>query len=263
MGWLTSQSVWVLVVGCLVVAIALGFASRALALRLIPADERHEAHSVAAALMTAFAAAFVLLTALTLANEITALSSAQNIVSTEAASASSLAWASTNPGVSATPIQAVLRDYLVATRTYEWHGDPAANGDDVQTGNAIAALERTVRNEAARPEVGTPTSNELLTNLDALTNQRRLRLAAASRSLPDFYALLVVVTGLALIVNTAVVGTRGSLRTALVTLSLTVVIALSLALLFALATPWRGAITVSGHPIDTVIRDLNTRYFTR
>jgi hypothetical protein len=263
MGWLTSQSVWVLVTGCLVIAIALGFASRVLALRLIPADERHEAHSVAAALMTAFAAAFVLLTALTLANEITALSSAQNIVSTEAASASSLAWSSTNPGVAAQPIQVALRDYLVVTRKYEWQGVEAADGNDVQTDQTIAALERIVRSEAARPAVGAPTSNELLTNLDALTSQRRLRLAAASRSLPDFYAVLVIVTGLALIVNTAVVGTRGSLRAALVTLSLTVVIALSLALLFALATPWRGSITVSGLPIDTVIRDLNTGYFTR
>ncbi len=63
--------------------------------------------------------------------------------------------------------------------------------------------------------------------------------------------------------NTSVVGTRGGLRAALVTTSLTVVIALSVALLFALATPWRGAIQVSGHPIDAVINDLNTNYFHR
>jgi hypothetical protein len=97
--------------------------------------------------------------------------------------------------------------------------------------------------------------------LDGLTSQRRLRLAAAGHSIPDFYAVLVVVTGLALIVNTSLVATRGGLRTALVTASLTVVIALSVALLFALATPWRGAIHVSGQPLDSVVRDLNTNYF--
>jgi hypothetical protein len=122
-------------------------------------------------------------------------------------------------------------------------------------------LERIVRNQSARPDVGAPTSNELLTNLDVMTTQRRLRLAAASRSLPDFYAVLVVVTGFALIVNTSVVGTRGAKHAALVTVILTVVIALSVALLFALATPWRGAIQVSGHPIDSVIADLKTGYF--
>ena len=31
--------------------------------------------------------------------------------------------------------------------------------------------------------------------------------------------------------------------------------------LFALGTPWRGPITVSGQPIDAVVRDLNTGYF--
>jgi hypothetical protein len=39
------------------------------------------------------------------------------------------------------------------------------------------------------------------------------------------------------------------------------VIGLSLALLFALGTPWRGPISVSGQPIDAVARDLNTGYF--
>jgi hypothetical protein len=33
--------------------------------------------------------------------------------------------------------------------------------------------------------------------------------------------------------------------------------------LFALGAPWRGSITVSGHPIDAVARDLHTGYFQR
>lgn len=263
MVWLTSRPVWVLVVGCLVIGIAVALVSRLLAIKFIPEEEREDAHGIAAALMTAFAAAFVLLTALTLANEVTALSSAQNIVSTEAADASTLAWSATNPGVDTVAIQTALHNYLLATRTHEWQGAASANGDDLTTAKALAVLERAVRGQAARPVVGIPTSTELLTNLDGLTSQRRLRLAAASHSLPDFYAVLVVVTGLALIVNTSVVGTRGGRRTAIVTASLTVVIALSVALLFSLATPWRGAIPVSGHPIDSVIHDLSTNYFQR
>jgi hypothetical protein len=34
-----------------------------------------------------------------------------------------------------------------------------------------------------------------------------------------------------------------------------------MALLFALGTPWRGPIVVSGHPLDAVIRDLANGYF--
>ncbi|HXB37464.1 MAG TPA: hypothetical protein VNU75_07145 [Acidimicrobiales bacterium] len=261
MVWLTSQSVWLLVIGCLVIAAAVALGSRLLALRLLPPKDREEAHSIAAALMTAFAAAFALLTALSLANEVTSLSSAQTTVSTEAAAAAALAWSSTNPGVHTAPVQTALRNYLVATRTFEWHGAASANGDDPQTDNALAALERTVRGQAARPVLGTATSMELLTNVDALTNQRRIRLADASHSIPDFYVVLVVVVGLALIVNTSVVGIRGGVRASLVTISLSIVIALSIALLLSLATPWRGAIQVSGHPIDSVITDLNTNYF--
>jgi lipid-A-disaccharide synthase-like uncharacterized protein len=92
MVWLTSQSVWLLVVGCLSIAIAVAFGSRYLVLWILPEREREEAHSIAAALMTAFAAAFALLTALTLANEVSSLSSAQTTVSSEAAAASTLAW---------------------------------------------------------------------------------------------------------------------------------------------------------------------------
>jgi Kef-type K+ transport system membrane component KefB len=130
MYWLTSQSVWVLVPGCLAIALAVAFVSRYLALWLIPKEEQAEAHAIASALMTAFAAAFVLLTALTLANEVTSLSNAQNIVSSEAADASVLAWSSTNPGVQGQPVQQALHDNLVATRSHEWHGQAAANGDD-------------------------------------------------------------------------------------------------------------------------------------
>ena len=45
--------------------------------------------------------------------------------------------------------------------------------------------------------------------------------------------------------------------------SLTVVVALSLALLCALTGPFRGALAVSGGPIDAVIEDLRTGFFTR
>jgi hypothetical protein len=261
MAWLTSRPIWVLVIGFLAIALLVGLGSRALALALIPHTEREESHAVAAALMTAFAAAFVLLTALTLANEATSLSSAQTIVSTEAADASSLAWASTNPGINSEAVQVALRNYLEATRTFEWQGSDSASGDDPVTDNALASLQRVVRVQSARPAVATASSSEILTSLDALTTQRRLRLAAASRSLPGLYAVLVIVTGLALILNTSLVGIRGRMRATVATASLVVVIALSVALLFALATPWQGAIKVSGHPIDAVITDLNTGYF--
>ena len=262
MAWLTSQSVWVLLVGCLGV-FSLMAAGSCIAVRaFIPPHDRDAAHAIAAALMTAFAAAFAILAGLTLSDEAGYLTSAQAIVSNEAADASRLAWAATSPGVDTAEVHSALLGYLQATRTYEWHGNNAASGDDARTDRALANLERVVRAQAALPSVGTPASNELLASLDAVTSDRRARLAAAARQLPGLYVITLFVIGAALILNASVLAMRTRLRGALSVGALAVVAGLTMALLFALGTPWRGPIVVSGQPLDGVIHDLRTGYFT-
>ncbi|MBV9093751.1 MAG: hypothetical protein JO132_07735 [Streptosporangiaceae bacterium] len=263
MVWLTSLPAAVLIIGGLAAALLFAIGAR-LALRvLIPATQRDSVYSIADPLMTAFAGLFALMMALTLASEAQLLASAQGIVSNEAADAARLAWAATSPGVNPAPIQSALLGYLRATRAYEWQGDNAADGDDPATSHALAGLERVVRAQAARPGVTTPTSSELLTSVDALTDDRRARLAAASRQLPVFYVVVLVVAGAASITNATALALRSGWRNTFSVGGLAVVIGLSIALLFALGTPWRGSITVSGQPIDAVVQDLNTGYFQR
>jgi hypothetical protein len=213
--------------------------------------------------MSPLGAAFAILAALTLANEAGYLSSAQGIVSSEAADASRLAWAATMPGVRRAPIQSGLRIYLGVTRLNEWRGANAADGEDSPTLRALAHLERVVRAQAARPDLGTPISSELLAALDSLTNDRRARLAAASREPPTFYVITLAVSGLALIAGAAAVTIRAGRRVAFLIGGLTVVVGLSMALILVLGNPWRGTTFVSGHPIDVVIHDLGTGYFRR
>jgi len=261
MTWLTSLPAAVLVVSGLALALLVAIAGRLAVRALIPAAEREGAHAVAAPLMPALGAVFALLMGLTLASEASFLASAQGIVSNEAADASRLAWAATSPGVDSAPIQSALLGYLRATRAYEWQGSNAAEGNDLATVRAIANLESAVRTQAARPALGTPTSTELLAALDALTNDRRARLAAASHQLPVLYVVVLAVSGAALIVNAAALTLRSGWRAALLVGGLSAVVGLALALLFALGTPWRGPITVSGQPIDNVVQDLNAGYF--
>ena len=263
MVWLTSQSVAVLIVGCLTAAALVAVGSRCIVSALVPSSQREESQAIAAPLMPALGAAFAILVALTLANEAGYLSSAQTIVSNEAADASRLAWASTMHGVHPHPIQTALRTYLLAARANEWHGANAAEGEDRPTIRAVSRLERVVRAEAAQPEIGTPASTELLSALDSLTTDRRSRVAAASREPPAFYVLTLAVSGLALIAGAAAITIRARPRAALLIGGLTVVVGLSLALILALANPWRGTSFVSGHPVDTVIHDLGTGYFRR
>ena len=91
-----------------------------------------------------------------------------------------------------------------------------------------------MRTEAARSELGTPASTELLASLDALTGAGGNAVAAASRQIPMLYVVTLVVSGLALIVNAGALAFRSSLRTALLVVGLAVVVGLSLALLFSL-----------------------------
>lgn len=211
--------------------------------------------------MPALGATFAILAALTLANEAAYFSTAQQIVSNEAADSARLAWAATMPGVRREQIQDALAGYLRATRKYEWHGASAANGNDPATSHAIGRLEEVVRAQASLSELGTPSSSELLGAVDALASDRRARLAAASREPPGLYVITLAISGAALIANAAALTIRTRRRVALLIGGLTVVIGLSLALLFALGTPWRGPIVVSGHPIDSVIHDLASGYF--
>ena len=113
------------------------------------------------------------------------------------------------------------------------------------------------------PSIGTPASSELLASVDEISTGRRSRLADASRDLPPLYIVTLIASGLALVANAGAIVSAVSRRSALLVASLTVVVALSLALLCALTGPFRGALAVSGEPIDAVIEDLRTGFFTR
>jgi len=258
---LTSLPAAVLVVAWLGFALLVAALGRLVVRALVPPGEHAQVPLVAAPLMPALGAAFAIFAALTLASEAGYLRSSEDLVSQEAAAASRLAWASTSPGVDADPIQAALQDYLETTRAHEWEGGDAASGDDPGTARAIARLEREVRAEAARPEIGTPASGELLASMDAVSTSRRARIAAAAREIPALYVLTLVVSGLALILNAGALTVRSSLRTALLTTGLAIVVGLSLALLFSITAPWSGPLGVSGHPLDSVIRDLKAGFF--
>ncbi|MET0839975.1 MAG: hypothetical protein ABWY19_14415 [Marmoricola sp.] len=263
MHWLSSLPAGALVAGWLGVALLVAALGRIGVRAFVPAEDRDHVPQIASPLMPALGAAFAIFAALTLAGEAGYLRTAEGLVSDEASASSRLAWAATTPGVRPQGIHAALQDYLEATRTREWISENASSGDDPATARAIARLERTVRAEAARPEIGSAASSELLTSLDATTGSRRARIAAASRQIPTLYVGTLVASGLALILNAGALTFRSRLRTSLLVGGLAMVVGLCLALLFSITAPWRGPIVVGGHPIDAIIHDLETGFFER
>ncbi len=174
MNSLSSLPVGVLVVGWLGLALLVAALGRLGVRALVPADEGDHVPQIASPLMPALGAVFAIFAALTLAGEAGYLRAAEGLVSDEAAASSRLAWAATSPGVDSEPIHSALRDYS------EDHAHPrvgrggrCSSGDDPATARAIATLEEVVRAEAARPELGSPASSELLGSLDAVTSSRR------------------------------------------------------------------------------------------
>jgi hypothetical protein len=259
--WLTSLPAGTLVVGWLALALVVAVVGRLAVRALVPTEEHDEVQRIASPLMPALGAAFAIFTALTLSSEAGYLRAAESLVSDEATAASRLAWAATSSGVQSESIHSALLDYLKTIRAREWRGASAATGDDPDTARAVSRLQREVRAEAARSELGTPASAELLASVDAVTGIRRARIAAAARDIPALYILTLVASGLALTINAGALAFRSSWRTSLLVLGLAGVVGLSLALLFSLSGPWRGPLTVSGHPIDAIVRDLESGFF--
>ena len=241
----------VLVSGLVCGALAVGF--RSLLLRTL-GDDRASAASVAGPLMPALGAVFALLTATSLAAEAGQFRSAEDNVSAEAAAASRLGWASTSPGIDSETIQADLAVYLTSTRAREWKGGD--RDGDPQTMQALGELERTVRSEAAGKTIGSAQAGELLGSLDSLTSLRRQRLATGANELPELYLLVVLLSGLALVADSAALAITHRARLAALTAGLVIVVALALALLVAISAPFRGGFIVEGGPIDAVHADL-------
>jgi hypothetical protein len=259
--WSSSLPTVVLFLGWLGLALVVAVVGRVGVRALVPEPERDHVHQVAAPLMPALGAVFAIFAALTLAGEAGYLHAAESLVSDEAAASSRLAWAATGAGVDDDPVQTALHDYLVSTRANEWDGATTTAGDPA-TARDLATLERAVRGEAARPEIGTPASTELLGSLDAVTSTRRARLAEASREIPGLYVLTLVAAGLALVFNAGALTVRSGPRSAVLAGGLAFVVGLSLALLFSITAPWQGPLVVSGDPVDAVIIDLEHGFFT-
>ena len=188
--------------------------------------------------------------------------SAQDLVSSEAAAASRLAWAATSPGVRSEPIHAALLRLPAGHPRHRVARRECRRGRSRHAACRSSTLERVVRAEAARAEIGTPASTELLASLDAVTscaagpNRRRVtrhprplcRHARRGRRGADRQRRRTGVSH----------GACGPLSWSSASPSSS---GLSLALLFALSAPWQGPLIVSGQPIDAIVQDLRSGLF--
>jgi hypothetical protein len=247
---LVSVPVWGLVVMMLALGALVAIIARLLLRRLL-AGEQTGVAAVAGPLMPALGAVFALLAALSLSSEAAELRKADQDVAAEAAAASRLAWAGTTPGVDRDAMHDAQLAYLRSTLAEEWSGSDGVG--DPGTRDALIDLERVVRAEAASSELGSAQAGELLGAMDAVTSLRRERLATSAHDMPVLYLVVVVAAGLALVINAAALAVDRHRHVAWLTSGLVVVVALVIALLLAITSPFRGGFIADRAPIDDAL----------
>ena len=259
---LFSVSPWLLVAGALVGFIGVAVLVRLVGERVVTEDRRPALLSVVGPLTPALAALFAVMTAFTVVTEAGYLRSAQTAATNEASAASRLAWASTNAGVDTDAVQRALAGYVRVTTGTEWTETYEHQPTAPPMVRALRRLEAATRTEALRPGVPSAVASELLAALDGVTVARRDRISEASRSIPMGYLLVLVVAGLALVVNVALLTLAGRRRGLLLVGGIVTVVALVLALLVAISAPFAGALVVDHAGLDRVLIDLGNGLFT-
>ncbi|CAB4606123.1 unannotated protein [freshwater metagenome] len=225
----------------------------------------HASRSVshAAPLMPTLGALFAFLSAFVIATEWTAQSSADSTVAHIASASARLAWASTAPGAETFKIQDALSADLSYTVTTGW--TQLQSGDEVgliET-ESYRNLQKTVRDSAYSPAVSTPASNELLAAVDELGATRRDLANAAGRTLPTLLLAVLALSGIILTINAVILVVESPGRSSFVVLSVVVLVSFDLALLLVLAAPFRGTLQASRAPVESVVHEIDSGFFTR
>lgn len=256
-----SVDSWVLVGGSAALFGGVAVATRLVAHRTLADDDRTKVLAIVGPLTPALAALFAVMVAFTVVNEAGYLRAAQSAAGSEASAAGRLAWAATSPGVDDGPIQTALVSYLRAITGPEWSGTFESDPVDGTVTRRLQQLEAVTRDAATRPGLTSAVSAELLAALDGITVARRDRLSEASRGIPGAYLGLLVVAGLALVVNVALLTLWWGHRGLVLVMGVAAVVALALALLIGISAPFAGALTVDHTAIDAVVVDLRSGFF--
>jgi hypothetical protein len=226
--------------------------------RVVRPDRRETTGSTAAAYMTALGSLFAILTGFLINAEFQSLRDTENLISTEAAAATRLAWSTEGlPSADVAVIQESLAEYLGALDQLEW---PALNRDRPERSRAdvyLSALQSDVFNIGSRPYAPPASVEGMRAAASDMTSIRRERIARAGDTLPLGLLMLAVLAGVALVSNAIVVTLRSGRWDAVVAAGIVLIVALDLALIVGLDAPFLGPFRVSPAPIETLYHEVS------
>ena len=222
---------------------------------VISAQDQADLGTIAGPLMGALGALFAFLTAFVITTEWGQHREAEHTVGMEADACVRLAWISQSPGCDGTAIRRDLAAYLGSVLNEEWPALADGAGCEA-THDRMSELQYRVRGIAAEPGVPVSVSNDLTTAADAIAVTRAERLNAACRDLPTPLFLLAFLSGVVLTLNAIVLALHRGRAHGLAIAGIVALIPLDLALLLAIAMPFKGDLRIEGHALVRVLDNL-------
>jgi hypothetical protein len=222
---------------------------------VISAQDQADLGTIAGPLMGALGALFAFLTAFVITTEWGQHREAEHTVGMEADACVRLAWISQSPGCNGAAIRHHLAAYLASVLNEEWPALADGGGCEA-THDRMSQLQYRVRGIAAEPDVPASVSNDLTAAADAIAVTRAERLNAAARDLPTPLFLLAFLSGVVLTLNAIVLALHLDRAHALAIAGIVALIPLDLALLLAIAMPFKGDLRVEGHALVRVLDNL-------
>ena len=253
---------WLLVVASILVFAGVAAVTRVVAARVGGEEQRSRVVAIVGPLTPALAALFSVMVAFTVVTEAGYLRTGQDLASDEAAAASRLAWASTNPSIDGAAIRADLAEYLATVVRVDWSGRAEGERTPPAVARVTRRLEATTRARADAAGVSSAVASELLTALDGVTSTRRELVAESTRRIPTGYLAMLALAGVALVVNVSVLTVSGRRRTMGLIVGVVLVVSTSLALLVGVSASFAGPLRVDHDALDRVVADLRSGYFS-
>jgi hypothetical protein len=224
---------------------------------VVSAQDQADLGTIAGPLMGALGALFAFLTAFVITTEWGQHREAEHTVGMEADACVRLAWISQSPGCDGAAIRRDLAAYLGSVLNEEWPALADGGGCEA-THDRMSELQYRVRGIAGEPNVPASVSNDLTTAADAIAVTRAERLNAASRDLPTPLFLLAFLSGVVLTLNAIVLALHLDHAHGLAIAGIVALIPLDLALLLAIAMPFKGDLRVEGHALVRVLHNLTS-----
>jgi len=210
----------------------------------------------AGSLMGALGALFAFLTAFVITIEWSQHREAEHTLGMEADACIRLAWITNSPGCDGAAIRRDLAAYLRSVLDEEW--SVLADGAGCEaTQDRMGELQYQVRGTAAQPGVPASVSDDLTSAADAIAITRSERLNAAAHDLPTPLFLLAFLSGVILALNAIVLALHLRHPYSFAIAGLVAVIPFDLALLLAIALPFRGDLSIEAQALVRVLDNLS------